>query len=685
MITLFLMNIIVGISSFLVTSRILNFKNFIDSILSLFILYFAQIVFSELLLGILGLLYLENLILVNLAILLIIWLIVKYKTHSYTFVGIGEIIEESKANKTILLAISVILGFGLAKACVNLVNPPFGWDSLNYHFTFPVEWLKHGNLDNPITIADDPSPSYYPINGSLYFLWLAIPLKNVFLADLGQLPFFILAFLAVFNIARKLKVSRVLSFYAAALFLIIPNFFKQLQIAYVDVMVAALFLVCQNFLFLLSREFTFKNTFIYSLSLGLLLGTKTVALPYSVLLFIPFVYLWLRNFRKTKLFVFSIIVIAIWGGFSYIRNFVDTGNPLYPLDFQVFGKAIFKGVMDKSIYSAHFRIEDYALTKLLFHEGLGVQTLLFILPAVLLALPIALIKKRKALNFNLVYFLVLPLFLYLVYRYVIPLANVRYLYPLLGIGIVSGFYTLETLRVPRLLIGISVAICTLVSMSELAKRQELISSIVITFLLLLILIFLLKYIKFKQVIIKPLFVILFLVLLIFSLALIEKNYLKNEYKRYIKMVKYSGFWPEAAKAWDWLNQNTYGNNIAYAGRPVVFPLYGTSFKNNVYYVSVNKIEPAKLHYFKDSRYTWGYDFLSLHKNLEAEGNYRSGAEYSTWLSNLIKRNTEYLFIYSLHQTKEVLFPIEDVWAKENPKEFIPVFNNNIIHVYKIAR
>ncbi|MCK9603764.1 MAG: hypothetical protein M0R66_05330 [Candidatus Omnitrophica bacterium] len=685
MITLFLMNIIVGISGFLVIYKVLKFKNFIDSILALFIFCFAQIVFSELLLGILGLLYLENLILINLAILLIILLATKHKTHSYVPVRIDEIIEESRANKAILLAISVILGFGLAKACVNLFNPPFGWDSLNYHFTFPVEWLKHGNLDNPITIADDPSPSYYPINGSLYFLWLMIPLKNVFLADLGQLPFFILAFLAVFNIARKLKVNRVLSFYAAALFLIIPNFFKQLQIAYVDVMVAALFLACQNFLFLLSREFTFKNTFIYSLSLGLLLGTKTVALPYSILLFIPFVYLWLQNFRKTKLFVFSIIVIAIWGGFSYIRNFVDTGNPLYPLDFQLFGKAIFKGVMDKSIYSAHFRMEDYALTKLLFHEGLGVQTLLFILPAVFLALPIALIKKRKAINFNLVYFLVMPLLLYLVYRYVIPLANVRYLYPLLGISIVSGFYTLETLRVPRLIIGISVAICTLASMSELAKRQELISSIVITFLLLSILIFLLKYIKFKQVIMKPLFVILFLVLLIFSLALIEKNYLKNEYKRYIKMVKYSGFWPEATKAWDWLNQNTYGNNIAYAGRPVVFPLYGTSFKNNVYYVSVNKIEPAKLHYFKDSRYTWGYDFLSLHKNLEAEGNYRSGAEYSTWLSNLIKRNTEYLFIYSLHQTKEVLFPIEDVWAKENPKEFIPVFNNNIIHVYKIAR
>ena len=137
-------------------------------------------------------------------------------------------------------------------------------------------------------------------------------------------------------------------------------------------------------------------------------------------------------------------------------------------------------------------------------------------------------------------------------------------------------------------------------------------------------------------------------------------------------------------AWDWLNRNTTGNNIAYAGRPVPFPLYGTNFKNNVYYVSVNKTEPAKLHYFTRSRYKWGYDFLSLHKNLEENGNYRSNADYSVWLNNLMKRNTSYLFIYSLHQTKEVIFPLEDEWARSNPDRFVPVFENKTIRIYKIV-
>lgn len=116
-----------------------------------------------------------------------------------------------------------------------------------------------------------------------------------------------------------------------------------------------------------------------------------------------------------------------------------------------------------------------------------------------------------------------------------------------------------------------------------------------------------------------------------------------------------------------------------------FPLYGSNFKNNVYYVSVNKTEPAKIHYFPKSHYYWGYDFRTLHRNLEEKGNYRSDADYSVWLDNLNRRNTDYLFVYSLHQTKDIEFPLEDAWAKANPGKFNPVFANGTIHIYKIAR
>ncbi len=685
MITLIFLNLIVGASAFLLNYRILRFRNFIDSLLSLFILYFSQIVLTELFLGIMGRLFIQNAILLNLIIFLAIWSLTRNKESSFCFKFTKERLSRLLGNKIILFAAAIILAFVSVKIIINLVNPPFGWDNLNYHFTFPVEWLKHGNLDNPITISDDFFPTYYPINGSLFFLWLIFPFKSVFLADLGQIPFFVLAFLSTYSISKKIGLNKDFSLFAAVLFLLIPNFFKQLQIAYVDVMVASLFLVCLNYLISLYQEFSNNNLLLFSMSLGLLLGIKTVALPYSMLLFLPFALLFLKHSNKYSLFIISILIIIALGGFSYLRNFIETRNPFYPLDVKLFGRSIFRGVIDLATYKSHFKIEDYRLAKLLFHEGLGVQTILFVLPAIFLALPVTLIKKRKMPGFVLTYFLILPVLLYLVYRYIIPLPNTRYLYPLLGTGMIIGFYTVGILGMPRRFINILVVICLLASLPELAKRQELITSVTLTFLLFFLLLPFIKYIEQKWLIKKRLFIYLPLVFIVSVLALLEKDYVNNEYSRYTNMVKYSGFWPDATRAWDWLNRNTQGNNIAYIGRPVPFPLYGTNFKNNVYYVSVNKTEPARIHYFPKSHYHWGYDFLSLHKNLEAEGNYRADADYSVWLDNLNRRNTDYLFIYSLHQTKDIEFPLEDAWAKANPGKFSPVFANETIHIYKITR
>lgn len=678
------MNSIVAVSSFNVAYRLLKIPRFIDSLICLFILYFSQIILTELLLGILGILYLENVIFLNLAILLVILRVSRKHSSSFDLSPVKDIIPKLLKKKIILLGGCVILCYGLVKFFINLTNPPFGWDSLNYHFTFPVEWLKHGNLDNPITVSDDPSPSYYPIGGSLFFLWMVFPFKSVFLADVGQLPFFILAFLATYSISRKLDLSEEYSFFSAVLFSIIPNFFKQLQIAYVDVMLAALFLSCLNSLFLLSRDFSFRNTLVYSLSLGLFLSTKTLALPYSVLLILPFIILTLKNLGRVRLLVALVLIVAAIGGFSYLRNFIETGNPLYPLDFSLFGKHIFKGAMDANIYRAHFKVEDYSISKLLFHEGLGLQSLLFVLPSIFLALPVALIKKKKEMNFNFTYFMLMPVLIYLIYRYIIPLANVRYLYPLLGLGVILGFYTAVSLNIPKPFINISVIICILASMSELAKRQELVISLVSSFFLFFVLVLLIR-LEAKVAVRKPPAIFVFLISSIILLTQLEKVYKKNEYQRYVKMEEYSGFWPDATRAWEWLNRNTSGDNIAYVGRPVPFPLYGENFKNNVYYVSVNKADPAKLHYFPDSHYRWGYDFLSLHRNLEARGNYRGGADYSTWLNNILKRNTDYLFIYSFHQTEDLIFPLEDSWAKANSAKFIPIFTNQTIHIYRIIK
>lgn len=673
-----LMNYVVCAGACLIAFRFFEFKSLSDSLITAFILYAAQIVLTELILGVAGILRLGNLIALNLCLFLLIWYAARKKKERPISICPGEIPRD----RLLIFSLALLCGFITVKFCINLVNPPFGWDNLNYHFTFAVEWLKHANLKTPITVFDDPSPTYYPVNASLIFLWFIMPLKNVFLADLAQFPFFALAFLSVFSIGRKIGLTRGMALSAATLFTLTPNYFKQTEVAYVDVMVAGLFLACLNYLFLLDRDKGIKPVLAFGAGLGLLLGTKTVALPYSLLLLMPFLFSWMRAKRPLYHALACFTLAAAIGGYAYVRNLLDTGNPLYPLDVSVFGKEVFKGAMDISVYKAHFKASDYSLSKLLFHEGFGVQSVLIVVPAALLCLPALLLKKRNNAQPLIAYLSALPLLGYLAYHYCIPLPNSRYLYPFLGAGILSGFYFLRLLNIPERIIDIASLVLCIASVAEVAKRAELAASLILSVLFFFSLTMLLRYLPTLRLdSLKAPFLLLVVAALL--ACPLNSTYERNEFNNYVLMEGYSGFWPDATRAWQWLNQHTRGENIAYAGRPVPFPLYGSGLKNNVFYVSVNSTEPALLHYFPSGRYRWGFDFSGEHREFEREGNYRSKADYATWLRNLRAKDTDILFVYSLHQTKDVEFPMEDRWAREHPDEFSEVFANETIHIYRI--
>lgn len=682
----FLMNMALMASSLFLAGRYFASESPRYRLLALLALFYAQVIFVQLFWGIWGKLYLGNIVLSALIIFFICFFLSRQGLASLTRPGLQPnnlISEELLPNKTAIFCLSILLGFGLVKLAINLVNPPFGWDSLNYHFTFPVEWLKQANLKNPITINDDLAPSYYPINGSLIYLWLILPLKNVFLADLGQIPFFIISFLAVYGICRRIGVLKEYSFYAAGIFTITPNFFKQMEIAYVDVMVCAWFLAGVCFLLAFYCQGKIRDAVLFAISFGLLIGTKTIALPYGAVLFIAFALAIIKRhksfgFKNTFFLIFlSFLLVIIFGGYGYIGNYLQTGNPVYPMRVDFFSREIFKGVYDKANYSVRISSGDYSFNKILFHEGMGAGATVFLLPGFLIyALKLL---RKKIVTFDKILMFLIPITLLLIWRYVIPLANLRYLYPGLALGYAAAFSVFSINKPYKNILRVLVLICFIASCPEISNHSELVFSLLLSAAFFFS--FGRMYVLVSKLRIRHWLLLSLAGILTLSAANIDYN--KNEYKRYIKMVKYSGLWPEAAQAWNWLNENTGRNNIAYVGRPVPFPLYGTNFKNNVFYVSVNDVDPAMIHYFPQSRYRWGKDFLGLHKSLEAEGNYRQHPDYNIWHANLKKREADFLFVYSLHQTKEIVFPVEDAWAKEHPESFSLSFNNPIVHIYKI--
>ena len=683
MVLLIFINSLIILNSYFIARLFFYSRSLPDFIISCFIIFYAQIILILQTLGVLGKLYSNNIVILCLLFFVVnftAWRLFSQKKQEFPKWQILEYLSE--INKIERLALSAIIGFTVIKLAINLFNPPFGWDSLNYHFGFPVEWLKSGNLKCPISVNGDPSVSYYPINGSLFYFWFIFPLKNVFLADLGQFPFFIFAFLGVYSIARKLNISARYSLLSASLFSVIPNYFKQLQIAYVDIMDAALFIISLNFLFVAHERKALRYVFLSVLSAALLLGTKITAMPLALLLFVGVILVASFSFRKRLLSILIISgsILVIFGGFSYLRNIFTTGNPLYPLNLRIFDITIFKGVIDNAIYRIGIFPGDFGLRRLLFSEGLGAQTLLLIFPVVLLSpfLPFIKINKSDKPNYLVRFLFILPILVVLIFRFILPLPNIRYIYCIFAVSMIIAFYLLEKLFVPRNVVLWVVFICIMFSIGELAKHIELVISLIFSAFIYLIFPYSIKFLhkfSFREFLVS-LFV--FLISLMFS----EQYYIKNEFSRYFTMVKYSGFWPDAAKSWYWLNEHTIGNNIAYTGTPVPFPLYGERFKNNVRYVSVNTVEPAMLHYYPKSNYVWGYKDKLWVGNFEEKNNFRGSQNYYVWLENMHKNKIDFLYVYAgLHLSGE--FPIEDKWALAHPEIFQCVFTNAKIHIYKL--
>ena len=113
MLIFLLMNSVVIASSLLLACKVFKFNLSIDYLITLFILYLAQIIATELFLGIFGILYLKNLILLNAGLLFLIWFTTRNKKFTCSFTGIKDALTQLFSDKVILLATAVILGFAL--------------------------------------------------------------------------------------------------------------------------------------------------------------------------------------------------------------------------------------------------------------------------------------------------------------------------------------------------------------------------------------------------------------------------------------------------------------------------------------------------------------------------------------------------------------------------------------------
>jgi len=685
MLILYCLNLFVIINSILLTRCFYHKYSVHDKILISFTMYIAQIILFVLLLGILGILTLPNLAILTVSLSLIVFFIFKNK-NAYPFFPRSHFIRETLLwifqHRLLAISISFLLGFSLVKIFQNLINPPFLWGSLVYHFTFPVEWLKSSNLTNPTIVFYVSALSYVAMNAELLFFWFIAPLKSAFIADIASYPFYIMGAVASFSIIRKLGISKEIALLSGILFSLTPQYFKHLIFNGNDIIVTSLYLIALNFALLLKEKFSFKVLAIAAVAIGLAWGTKSNVVLWAPLLIPLIMYFSIRNYKDIKiknlilLGAIFIIIVLVFGGFTYIRNFIDTGNPLYPVNYEILGIKL-KGPIEYANlrgYSDPFNID---FGELLFHQSLGLHFVVLTFPAILFGLPISIIRSRSRLSFDIIYLLALPLLMAVVFYAKAPFHMPSYVYPMVGVGTLTGIYTLNRFKLSAKVMRIILFVLIIAAMAELTGHMALVWSLMISGLLFIGLV-LVKNTNTRK------FCKVFGISALFAIAIglipLESYYEQTKFRNYSKAFHWE---KDLTRSWLWVYEQTLHSpkNIAYVGSSAVFPLYGNKFRNNVRYVSVNEKEPYLQNFSRYRHTNNGYrEWLDI---MRQDGAIREKADFNVWCGNLNKRDTDWLFIMCTDDYE--VFPVEDEWAKTHPDVFKPVLANRRVHIYELSK
>ncbi len=225
------------------------------------------------------------------------------------------------ANIALIIAL-YFLTYHIYSGIIN-PNPPLG-DSWDYHIPI-AHTIIDGRFLNPQNFLLDQW--YYPGSGELVnvvLILLGLPLSFSNIIATVVLSF------ALYILARTFSLEKNYSILFSLSFVTLNAVVRWLNFALVDLWMATFFVFA---IILLEKP---QKTISYFLKLGfvmgMILGIKYTAISFLIPLLI-FYFPRIIKFVNLKYIVFFLIPFSIFGLFWYVRNYIFTGNPFYPLVF----------------------------------------------------------------------------------------------------------------------------------------------------------------------------------------------------------------------------------------------------------------------------------------------------------------------------------------------------------------
>ncbi|MBN2054371.1 hypothetical protein JW905_05585 [bacterium] len=550
---------------------------------------------------------------------------------------------------------------------------PAGWDVWTYHLAFPADWLLSHDLRTMLQHYGDSAPPYYPLNAGMWAFWWMAPLRSDLLAPFAQLPFLVAGMIGLFSAARQLDCSPKDAWTGALAFGTMPFAIGMSGIAYNDLTMAGCFGLAFAAVLMHHRRPSAFNAMIAGLAIGMFVGVKYSSVPFSLVLLAPAGFTLLRaTSRLPGIAAFSTGLIAT-GGFTYLRNAIITGNPIYPAHVELFGRVIIAGAYSSRVFVGSGMHEADLAHMLFSRSGLtevGWQTPVLFIPAVILA-PLLVIMTSRGHTMerwiSRLYAAVSPLLVFMVYYWLVPYRyNARFFFPALlasGLAVALASHCLGKWRfvVPIALLGAvwsNTYHCLALPGRPAFHRYLLAGALVLGAVAKMGDAYVPRRLRGFYLWRTKLAVAGSLVILLIAAA--AGAVVLPEYARH----KWDYITGDLSGVMEWLMEmGTYKSlRIAYAGSNAPYPYFGARLRNMPVFVPRNATGAAPY-------YGCGY----------VHGDIMSNPEYSAWHRNITALAVDYL-ITTRHNRSS--YPPEDTWARTAglPTAFV----NDSFHVFAVS-
>lgn len=245
----------------------------------------------------------------------------------------------------------IVAGAGLlgARLLRDLVSPPLGWDAIVYHLFRPAQWIQEGRLTTSIGPDGWRFLEYFPHAGDVPWAWAMLPLRSdALIAPTGVLVWSA-CLLGGYALSRALGAERIEAGLAALAIGFIPASANEATSGYADNFGFAAFLLTGTALVELARAPSRGRAALAGGGLGLVAAGKLSGLP-ALTLGLAFTA-WLaarprdgapvraRVERVAAAFAASAAVSFP----GYLRAWIETGSPFYPLTVTLGTKTLFAG------------------------------------------------------------------------------------------------------------------------------------------------------------------------------------------------------------------------------------------------------------------------------------------------------------------------------------------------------